>query len=203
VSVLSDDRLLWFVNRGSGVVVLVLLTASTALGVLATVRTTSSRWPRFVTQALHRNIALLSLVLLAVHAGTAIADSYVDLTVADAFVPFAAAYRPFWTALGTVALDLVLLAVVTSLARHRFGLRRWRAVHLTTYLAWPAGLAHGLGIGTDQRATWSVVLTAICVGVVAGALSLRLTGRGDGRPGEGRPVGPSSSGRRSARAAAR
>jgi predicted ferric reductase len=176
VSLLSDDRLLWFVNRGTGVVVLVLLTFSLTLGVLATVRASSHWWPRFVTQALHRNIALLALALLIAHAGSAIVDGFVDIQVIDAVIPFGAGYETLWSALGTIALDLVVLAIVTSLARHRFGLRRWRAVHLTTYLAWPLGLAHGLGIGTDQRTGWSIGVTAACVGLVVVSLLIRLTG---------------------------
>jgi methionine sulfoxide reductase heme-binding subunit len=175
VKVLQDDRLLWFVNRGTGVVLLVLLTVSVMLGVLSTMRTTSNRWPRFVTQALHRNISLLGLAILVAHAGVAIIDGYVDITPIDAFVPFGMGYRPFWGSLGTIASDLLLIAAATSLARHRFNLRIWRVIHLSTYLAWVLGLSHGLGIGTDQRATWSVVLTALCVGLVAGAGALRLS----------------------------
>jgi sulfoxide reductase heme-binding subunit YedZ len=174
VRLLQDERLLWFINRGTGTVLLLLLTASVALGVMSTVRTASSRWPRFVTQALHRNISLLALALLIVHAGAAIIDSYVDLRPVDAFIPFGAGYRPFWVGLGTLASDLLLVSAASSLARHRFSLRIWRAIHLCTYPAWVLGLSHGLGIGTDQRTIWSVLLTALCVGLVAGAGAIRL-----------------------------
>lgn len=174
MKILRDDRLLWFLNRGTGVVLLVLLTLAVALGVLATVRASSRWWPRFVTQALHRNISLLAVALLVAHISTAIMDDYVDLRWYDGVAPFVAHYRPFWLGLGTVALDLIVLAAVTSLARNRFGLRQWRAVHLTTYPAWALGLIHGLGIGTDQRTTWSVATTASCVGVVAVAGAVRL-----------------------------
>jgi sulfoxide reductase heme-binding subunit YedZ len=175
VTFLNDDRLLWFINRGTGVVLLVVMTLALTLGVIATVRTSSSWWPRFVTQALHRNLALLSLGLLAAHVAAAIIDGFVDIQWIDAVIPFGSGYQTFWVALGTIALDLAVLATLTSLARHRFGQRRWRLVHLTTYLAWPLALAHGLGMGTDQQTMWSMLLTAICVGLVAGALAIRLS----------------------------
>lgn len=177
-ALLQDNRLLWFVNRGTGVVLLVLLTLSVALGVMSTLRATSRWWPRFVTQALHRNISLLALALLGAHVATAVADEYVKINWYDAFIPFGETYRPLWGSLGTIALDLMVIAIVTSLARHRFGHRRWRAIHLTTYLCWLLGLIHGIGIGTDQRTTWSVMTTAICIGVVIGATMLRLSTRG-------------------------
>jgi predicted ferric reductase len=172
VTFLHDDRLLWFVNRGTGVILLLLMTLAVVLGVLATARTTSRWWPRFVTQALHRNISLLVLALLAAHLSTAIIDGYVDLDWIDVVVPFISGYRPLWTALGTLALDLTLIVTVTSLLRNRLG--RWRVIHLSSYLAWALGLAHGLGIGTDQHTTWSVAITATSVGLVTVAVGLRL-----------------------------
>jgi sulfoxide reductase heme-binding subunit YedZ len=174
VTFLHDDRLLWFVNRGTGVILLLLMTLAVVLGVLATARTTSRWWPRFVTQALHRNISLLVLALLAAHLSTAIIDGYVDLDWIDVVVPFISGYRPLWTALGTLALDLTLVVTVTSLLRNRLGRRRWRVIHLSSYLAWALGLAHGLGIGTDQHTTWSVAITATSVGLVTVAVGLRL-----------------------------
>jgi sulfoxide reductase heme-binding subunit YedZ len=174
MTILHDNRILWYLNRGTGVVLLILLTLSVALGVLATVRATSRWWPRFVTQALHRNISLLALALLAAHAGTAVIDSYVNIRWYDAFIPFGASYRPLWGAFGTMSLDLLVIATVTALARHRFGRRQWRVIHLCTYVSWLFGLIHGLGIGTDQHTTWSAVITAVCIGVVAGAGALRL-----------------------------
>ena len=171
---LDSELLLWFVNRATGVILLILMSVAVALGVLSTKRTSSQVWPRFVTQRLHRNISLLVVAMLVAHASAAIIDGYVDLTWMDAAVPGFAGYEPLWEAFGAIALDLTLLTVATSLMRHRFGLKRWRAIHLTTYLAWVCGLVHGLGIGTDQRSTWSVAITTICIGLVVGAGILRL-----------------------------
>lgn len=176
VDPLHDTRFLWFVNRGSGVIVLALVTASVALGVLATTRTTSSRWPRFVSQALHRNISLLALAFVLAHAGSAIIDSYVDIRWFDAFLPFAGRYHGLWLGLGTLAFDLFVVSAITALLRTRLGLRRWRAVHLSAYAGWLLGLVHGLEIGTDPRQPWSIVITVASVGVVAGAVMVRLTG---------------------------
>ena len=46
------------------------------------------RVPRFVVQAVHRGVGLLSLLLLAVHAGSAVVDGYVDIRWWHAFIPF-------------------------------------------------------------------------------------------------------------------
>lgn len=168
-----DGPLLWFVNRGSGLVLLVLLTLTTVLGVLATRGDTGRGLPRFVTQSLHRNLGLLSVVLLTVHVVTAVADQYVDIRWWQALVPVGATYRPLWLGLGTLALDLVVVVVVTSLLRRRLPHRPWRVVHVSAYAAWALSVAHGLGIGTDAGAPFMRWPSLACVGLVGAAVTVR------------------------------
>lgn len=165
--------LLWYANRGTGVVLLVVFTLTVLLGVLATDRSMSPWWPRFVTQGLHRALAALSVLLLLAHAVSAVVDEYVDIRWWQAVVPFGADYEPVWMASGAVALDLTAVVVATSLARARLPHRAWFAVHLTTYLAWAAGVTHGVGIGTDAATPWLAAVTAACVGGVAFAGTVR------------------------------
>lgn len=169
-----NGPLLWFANRGTGVVLVGLLTVSVALGVMSTARVGSRWWPRFLTQGLHKNVALLSVLLLAMHVTTAVADSYVDIRWSDAFVPGRSAYEPLWLALGTIALDLLLAVTLTSLLRRRMAHRSWRVVHVASYSAWALGLVHGLGMGTDAGEPWSVAVSVSCVAVVAAAGVARL-----------------------------
>lgn len=167
---LPQENVLWFLNRGSGVVLLAVLTLSTVLGMSATSRTTGRRWPRYATQSLHRSVSLLSLALLVVHAGTAVLDTYVTgfvtITPLDAVVPFVGSYRPVWLGLGTLSLDLLLAVTLTSLLRHRMGHGSWRAVHLASYLAWALAVVHGFFIGTDSGTGWGLGVTVASVAVV-------------------------------------
>jgi methionine sulfoxide reductase heme-binding subunit len=158
--------LLWYLNRGTGVVLLVLFSLTVLLGVLATDRSMSPWWPRFVTQGLHRTLAALSVLLLLAHAVSAVVDEYVDIRWWQALVPFGADYEPVWMAFGALALDVTALVVATSLARGRLPHRAWYLIHLTTYLAWLAGVVHGVGIGTDASEPWLAATTAACVGGV-------------------------------------
>ncbi|MGG5257425.1 ferric reductase-like transmembrane domain-containing protein [Phycicoccus avicenniae] len=166
--------LLWYLNRGSGVALVAVFTLTVVLGVLATGRGVRPWWPRFVTQGLHRGLSAVSVLLLLLHALVAVVDEYVDIKWWQAFVPVGSDYEPLWLGLGTLALDLTLVVVATSLARSRLPHRAWFVVHLTTYAAWVLGVVHGLGIGTDAGAHWSVVVTAVCVGLVAVAVVSRL-----------------------------
>ena len=170
---MSQGPLLWFLNRGSGLVLLALLTVVTAMGVWSLRARAGGRVPGFVSQSVHRNLALMSAALLLGHVAAAVADEYVDIRWWQAFVPWRLAYRLTWLALGTVALDLVVVVVVTSLLRDRLGRRAWRAVHLTTYAAWACGLVHGLGIGTDSGEPWARWIYLGSAVVVLAALVFR------------------------------
>jgi sulfoxide reductase heme-binding subunit YedZ len=168
-----DDRLLWYTTRAAGTVTLVLLSAVVILGLLARMRVTTRRWPRFLTVALHRNIALMSVVFLAVHIVTAIVDPFTHLGVIAAVVPFGSSYRTLWLGLGTIAFELLIAIAATSLLRAQIGLATWRAVHWLAYASWPLAVVHGLGTGTDSFTAWSLGITAVCAGAVVIAAGWR------------------------------
>jgi sulfoxide reductase heme-binding subunit YedZ len=165
---------LWYAARAGGTIALLLLTATVALGTAIGGRAAPRRVGRFEISLLHRNLALLTLAFLAVHIATAVLDPYAGLRWADTVVPFAAAYRPLWLGLGTVALDLLLAVAITSALRLRIGRRTWKAVHRLTYAAWPVGLFHAVGTGTDTRLPLQLWLYAGCLATVAAATGWRL-----------------------------
>lgn len=167
--------ILWLVSRAAGILALVLLTATLVAGVLATAPTRSALWPRWARQTLHRDLALLSVAMLAVHVLAVVLDGYVDIGWRSAVVPFTSGYRTFAVALGTVALDLILAVVATSLLRVRLGRRTWRAVHWLVYAAWPSAVLHYLLAGTDAGTPWGTALSVLAIGSVGTAVTLRLT----------------------------
>jgi sulfoxide reductase heme-binding subunit YedZ len=189
-----SDQILWLAARGAGIVSLLLFTSVVCLGVLTVVRWQSPSWPRFLSVGLHRNLALLSVVFLALHIVTAVIDPYTSLGVIAAAIPFASSYRPLWVGLGVIAFDLLLALVVSSLLRARLGQRAWRAIHWLAYAAWPLALAHGFGAGSDGSAAWMLAIQVACVAAVGGAVAWRViagrsnrgqldaVARGAGRP---------------------
>jgi methionine sulfoxide reductase heme-binding subunit len=165
---------LWYTTRGAGAVSLLLLSAVTVLGVLSVARFESAGWPRFVTSGFHRNLSLLAVVFLALHIVTAVFDPYTSLGWATAVIPFSSSYKTLWLGLGTVAFDLLLAVLLTSLLRGLIGRRAWRAVHWLAYTSWPVAVVHGFGTGTDRWSDWLLVLNAVCILAVGWAVAARL-----------------------------
>lgn len=173
---------LWYLGRGTGVSALVLFTIVMVLGILVRGGRPLPGLPRFAVAALHRSTSLTAMGLLAVHITTLFFDPYAQLRLVDIVLPFIGSYRPIWQGLGTIAAELVVLLVASSLLRNRLGQRTWRALHWASYACWPFALAHAIGNGTDGTSAWMLSIAAVCVAAVASALIWRAAVTNDPLP---------------------
>jgi sulfoxide reductase heme-binding subunit YedZ len=165
---------LWYIARGTGIVSVIMLSGSVALGIITSLKWTTKKWPRFVTQGLHKNVSLLSVVFLAIHIVTTVFDPVSPVHLFNAIVPFSGRYRPIGIGLGVIAFDLLLALIVTSLLKKQIGLKVWRAVHWSAYACWPFAMLHGLRSGTDAHALWAEAVYAGCAAAVLTAIAWRI-----------------------------
>jgi len=145
----------WLASRAAGVVALLLVTASTLLGLAMATRPHGGarrRAAQLVT--LHEQLALTGLVAIAVHGITLLGDPWLRPGLAGIALPGAMTYRPLFTSLGIVAGWLVALLGLSYYLRAHLGVSRWRAVHRFTLLAYALAVVHTLGGGTDAGSTW-------------------------------------------------
>jgi len=173
----------WYLTRATGTMALILLTLSVVLGVIDVERYSTTRWPRFLIDSAHRTVSLLAVAFLVVHIVTAALDSFASIPLVDAVVPFVGSYRPLWLGLGAASFDLIMAVVITSLARRRLGYRTWRLTHWLAYASWPIALLHGLGTGSDVKASWMIAITGGCLAAVLFAVFLRVASGGPGEFG--------------------
>jgi hypothetical protein len=158
----------------SGVLALIALTAAVGVGIVATDRIIMAPASRVVAQAVHRAVSFAALAFLVAHIVLEILAHRSH--VVDAFVPFLAQHRTFYVGLGTIASDLVIVLIVTGIARGRFASKwpwTWRAIHATAYLCWPLSIVHGLLAGRTAKpyVDWSY---GACLAAVGLALVIRL-----------------------------
>jgi methionine sulfoxide reductase heme-binding subunit len=181
MSGITSAAALWYASRATGVVSLVLLSAVMIIGILVNRRGRLPGLPRFAVLGLHRNLSLLAVAFVAVHVLTAVADSYVSISLAAVVIPFVSAYEPLWLGLGAVALDLMAALIVTSLLRRHVGRRAWRAVHWLAYASWPVAVLHGMFASRDLQSGPLLYLALAAVAAVIGALGWRVAaGRAGG-----------------------
>ncbi|KAB8197561.1 hypothetical protein FH608_003160 [Nonomuraea phyllanthi] len=153
-----------FLEFYAGVFALVLLTATVALGLLTTERVFLSPANRVRAQLAHKATALIGLAYLVTHMSLMISLGHVPLGAA--VVPVAGIY----VGLGTLAFDLMVVAVATGMLRGRFAVRSrpwmWRILHSAAYVAWPVAIMHGLTAGRPPAGwvAWSYVASLAAVG---------------------------------------
>ena len=181
-----SQEVFWYLMRASGLVALVLMTLTVVLGVVVQRQGRLPGLPRFGAVLLHRSVSLVSALFLATHVVTAVVDSYVGVPAVAAVVPFTSGWRPAAIGFGAVAVDLLLVVLVTSLVRGRLPVRLWRSIHLTAYLLWPLAFLHGLTAGSDLGSGWALALALGCAGAVAAAAVTAWVGRDTPRPPSGR-----------------
>jgi methionine sulfoxide reductase heme-binding subunit len=154
-------------SAATGVMSMVLLTLVVVLGVGVDRRLRLPGLPRFASLSLHRLSSLLAVAFLAAHILTAVVGPFARIGLAAIAVPFASRFARSWLALGSLATDVLVALVLTSLLRRHLGHRAWRAVHWLAYACWPLALAHSVGTGSGMRAGRLLDVAVACA--VAGA----------------------------------
>src|SRR3954471_24739123 len=148
------DSSWWLASRASGVVALVLVTISVAIGLTMASKLVRKRGAGPVLVKIHEQTALAGLVAIAVHGITLLGDPWLHAGVKGVLVPFSMGYKPFFTGLGIVAGYLAALLGLTFYARRRIGTKLWRKLHRATVAVWALGVAHAAGAGTDAGSAW-------------------------------------------------
>jgi hypothetical protein len=176
-----DHTVSWEVARVGGLVAYLLTTASVLLGLVLSLRSHSSRWPRFITNELHRHLTALSLVFIAVHTLAVWVDPFTGFSPAEVLVPLATHYRPLWIGLGIVGAYLAAAIWLSEYIRHWIGYAWWHRLHLLAFAVFLLATLHGLGSGSDSSAWWGLALYGGAIGAVA-ILGLARASRALGGP---------------------
>jgi sulfoxide reductase heme-binding subunit YedZ len=172
----------WLAGRASGVVALLLVTASVAIGLTMASKIVRKRGVAPILARVHEQTALAGLVAIGVHGATLLADPWLHPGVSGVLVPFAMGYRPLFTGLGVIAGYLAALLGLSFYARRRIGAKLWRKLHRATVLVWALGCVHAIGAGTDAGSPWLrtfMVATGVPIVVL---FAIRVLRRSKSRP---------------------
>ena len=136
---------------------------------------------------MHRAASVAGTLLIVAHIVLALLDKWIVLDWPAALLPGVASWERWGVALGALAVDLLIVVLVTTATRIRTP-RVWRRAHLLAYPVWALAVGHGLLVGTDgavMRAVAMVSVAAVLFGLRSGSSS---------GPGVFRPVRPELAG---------
>lgn len=139
----------WYFTRAAGTVGYLLLTASTVWGLVLSSRIVKEAVAAPIALAMHNILSWLAIWVIGFHALALLLDGYYTYTPTDLLVPFVGPYRPGWVGAGIIAFYLMVITSASFGLRGRIGQRRWRQLHMLTFVAFVGGAVHGLMAGTD------------------------------------------------------
>jgi sulfoxide reductase heme-binding subunit YedZ len=165
----------WLASRSVGVVAMLLVSLSVALGLAMSGRLVRGPGVASRLKTYHEALALSGLVAIVVHGVLLLPDPYLHPGLAGITIPFALSTHRTWTAAGIVAGWLAAVITLSFYVRAWIGARAWRRLHRWTFAVYLLGLAHTIGSGTDAGATWLIAMLTISVVPVLVAGAHRLT----------------------------
>jgi len=177
----------WLASRAAGIVAIVLLSASVALGLAMAGAQPRRPGMKVVLRRLHQYLALGGLIALVAHGALLLLDPWLQPGLTGILIPFTMDYRPLWTGLGIIAGWSVMVLGLTYWARNRIGAQRWKVIHRFTLLAYVFAIVHVLGAGTDASSVWLRVVLLAAVAPIPYFLVLRVLGRRPQRQPAQRP----------------
>ena len=177
-------QVFWFASRAFGIVAMLLLGISVAVGLAVSGRLMHRPGIGAKLRHFHESATLVTLGLIVAHAGALLFDSYLRPGLVGITVPFTLAYRPLYTGIGIVAAWLAAILGLSFYARKRIGVRTWRSMHRFAIVAYVLALVHVVGSGTDVRSPWMLALLTGLTAPIAFAFTYRMlpTARRRGQP---------------------
>ena len=176
----------WYAVRALGFLGYIVLAASIVYGLLLSTKILDAIAHRPVSFALHKDLSLVGLFLLALHGLLLLGDESYPFTLRSILVPFASPYAPIETGIGQLAFYATAIVTASFYVRRRIGQSVWRLIHYLTFLAFLGGTIHGLTSGSDSGTPWAFAIylipTAMTIFLTTYRIVLSVSGRRAGSP---------------------
>ena len=144
----------WIVLRAAGIAAYLMLWATVTWGLIGTTSLVGKRVARATATTIHQFLANTALLLLGVHIGGLLLDTYVRFALIDIVLPLHTTHRAVPVAIGIIGMYAFMVVLVTSWIRKHLSTRIWRAAHLLAVPAFALALVHGVFAGTDTVRPW-------------------------------------------------
>ncbi|UGS38964.1 ferric reductase-like transmembrane domain-containing protein [Capillimicrobium parvum] len=171
------QQVFWLASRSTGIVAIVLLGVSVALGLAMSGRLGRRPGLPAKLKRFHEASTLVTLALIAAHGGLLLGDGFLRPGLEGVLLPFQMGYRPMWTGLGIVGGWLATILGLSFYVRRWIGTKTWRWLHRWTLAVYVLALVHVVGAGTDGRSGWMLALLGALTAPIVFAFTYRMLPR--------------------------
>jgi predicted ferric reductase len=155
VAALQPGLLAWYSVRALGFLAYIVLAASVLYGLLLSTKILDAIAHRPVSFALHKDLAIVALILASLHGALLIFDASFSFTPRSILVPFESPYAPVTVGIGQLVFYASAVVTASFYVRRRISQKAWRLLHYVTFLAFIGASFHGIASGSDSGAAWA------------------------------------------------
>ena len=163
VLAVQPGLLAWYCVRALGFLAYLVLAGSVLYGLLLSTKILDAIAHRPVSFALHKDLAIVALILGTLHGLLLTFDQSFNFTPIAIIVPFQSPYAPIPVGIGQLTLYGTAIVTASFYVRRRIGQRTWRVLHYFTFLAFIGSAVHGVLSGTDGGTQWAFWLYLLTV----------------------------------------
>jgi flagellar biosynthesis protein FliQ len=174
VAALQPGLLAWYTVRALGFLAYLVVAGSVVYGLLLSTKILDAIAHRPVSFALHKDLAIVGLVLAMLHAVVLLADQSFAFTPRAILVPFASPYASTWVGIGQLTFYGLAVLTASFYVRRQIGQRAWRLLHYLTFLTFIGATAHGIMSGSDSGANWAFWVYLVPGGAAVFLLTYRI-----------------------------
>jgi DMSO/TMAO reductase YedYZ heme-binding membrane subunit len=161
VAALQPSLLAWYTVRTFGFLAYLVVAGSVVYGLLLSTKILDAIAHRPVSFALHKDLAIVGLVLAMLHVVVLLADQSFAFTPRAILVPFASPYAATWVGIGQISFYGLAVITASFYVRRQIGQRAWRMLHYLTFLAFIGATSHGIMSGSDSGSVWAFYIYLI------------------------------------------
>ena len=173
-SIDPGQHLWWLASRSMGVVAMVLVSLSVALGLAMSGRIVRGPGVAARLKTVHEALALSGLMAIVLHGLLLLPDPFLHPGLVGITIPFALPAHRAGVAAGIVAGWLAAIITLSFYVRSWIGARVWRRLHRWTFAVYLLGLTHTIAAGTDAGAAWLLAMLTISALPVVAAGAYRV-----------------------------
>lgn len=155
---------IWILIRVTGLTAYLLLTLSLLAGIYRHLPIKKKSILDF-----HQAIGQIGLLSIGIHMYLLFYDNYQQFSVVEVLIPFMSSYEPILTGIGTIAMYLVLIVIITSDFMKAIGRSVWKKTHYLVFPMWFLAFLHSFFIGTDSSKYWALSLYGVSFIIVVGS----------------------------------
>ncbi len=142
----------WVISRGTGLALVIVSSLLVIIGLwmVHPKRNKKKSFPHIVTlNSARKTLAAIGVVLLFLHVSSIVVDSFANVGLLGALVPFMSKFKAVPVALGTISLYSMVVIGFTAWLKVRFERFNWKTIHRFALFAYLVVMVHGITSGSD------------------------------------------------------